>query len=113
MDKTWDEVFNSLYNIATKYKLMMNDPKCYTRYLKEEGWIKQKAPRKVDNTRYTGREFCELIPDEEKVYTLNVIANIGTHHITAIIGGKIYDTWDCSAGKIGNYWTQDDYGVHI
>ena len=33
-----------------------------------------------------------------------IIANIGGHHIVAIIGGKIKDTWDSSSGCIGNIW---------
>jgi len=104
-NKTWDEIFIDLSNIALKYKITMDDSKCFERYLKQLGFVKHKALRKADNTRYTGREFCEIIPNEIKELSNNIIANIGSHHITAIIKGKIYDTWDCSDRKIGNYWT--------
>ena len=105
-NKTWDEIFIDLSAISLKYKVTMDDPKCFERYLKQLGFTKHKVPRKADNTRYTGKEFCELIPNEIKELSNNIIANIGSHHITAIVKGKIYDTWDCSDRRIGNYWTK-------
>jgi hypothetical protein len=105
-NQTWDEVYEALYKIGFKYKLMPDDPKCYERYLKELGWIKHKQPRKPDNTKYTGTDF---ISTEEynnlRFSNHNIIARIGTLHLTAIINGKICDTWNCSYGKIGTYWT--------
>lgn len=71
------------------------------RYLKSKGWIKHAQPRKADNTKYTGKEFCERARDYE-----NYIANIGGHHIVAIVNGKINDIWDSTNGCIGNYWTK-------
>jgi len=35
-----------------------------------------------------------------------VIANIGGHHIVAIIEGRVWDTWNSTDGCIGNYWTK-------
>lgn len=79
------------------------------KYLQGKGWIKHKQPRKWDNTKYTGKEWCLQIqedydwvlnPDKIK----NVIANIGGHHIVAIIDGRVWDTWDSTDGCIGNYW---------
>ena len=69
--------------------------------LKQYGWIKHKQPRKPDNTKYTGAEFCERARKYE-----NYIANIGGHHIVAIVGGKVWDIWDSTSGCIGNYWTK-------
>ena len=71
------------------------------RYLKSKGWIKHAQPRKPDNTKYTGKEFCERARDYE-----NYIANIGSHHIVAIVNGKVNDIWDSTNGCIGNYWTK-------
>lgn len=71
------------------------------RYLKSKGWIKHPQPRKSDNTKFTGKEFCE----RAKYYT-NYIANIGGHHIVAIVHRKVNDTWDSTDGCIGNYWTK-------
>lgn len=71
------------------------------RYLESKGWIKHKQPRKPDNTKYTGKEFCEKARDYE-----NYIANIGGHHIVAIVNAKVYDIWDSTSKTIGNYWTK-------
>lgn len=71
--------------------------------MKEYGWVKHKQPRKTDNTKYTGKEFCKKLADKNKRY----IANIGGHHIVAIVNGKVNDTWDSTDGCIGNYWTKE------
>lgn len=115
--KPWEEVLQGLTEFALKYKLMPNDDKCYGRYLESLGWRKEKQPRKDDNTKYTGSEFCELLDSEDCEYILNykssintVIAKIGGHHIVCIKlhdgEHKIYDTWDSTYGCIGNYWTK-------
>lgn len=69
--------------------------------LKRYGWIKHKQPRKEDNTKYTGVEFCERARTYE-----NYIANIGGHHIVAIVEGKVWDIWNSTHKCIGNYWTK-------
>ena len=113
--KTWDEVFTSLCELALKYKEMPNDKKVYSRYLEAQGWKKYKQPRKDDNTKYTGSQWCIKMsvvnPDGAAG---NVIAHIGGHHIVCIkptnhgdginCRYKICDTWDSSRGCIGNYW---------
>lgn len=74
--------------------------------LKEYGWIKQKQPRKKDNTKYTGEEWCKLLQKDPFVVIggARVVANIGGHHMVAIVDGKVWDTWDSTDGCIGNYW---------
>ncbi len=70
--------------------------------LKQYGWVKQKQPRKVDNRKYTGEEFCKRLANRKERY----VANIGGHHIVAIVEAKVYDIWDSTDGCIGNYWTK-------
>ena len=105
-EKTWGEVYNALYEIGLKYGLMPNDPKCYERYLKKLGWVKHKQPRKEDNTKYTGGEFVKTA-EYNVIKENSVIAKIGSHHMTVIVNGKIYDTWNCTNNKIGNYWIKE------
>lgn len=97
--KTWDEVYDDLYVIGRKIKRMPNDKETYDRYLKQLGWKKMKAPKKSDNTRYTGREFVKICK--------NCIMHIGGHHLSCIINGKVTDIWDCSRGSVGNYWVKE------
>ena len=103
-DKTWGEVYNALYEIGLKYGLMLNDFKCCECYLKKLGWVKHNQPRKEDNTKYSGSEFVKTA-EYNAIRESPVIAKIGSHHMTVIVNGKIYDTWNCSGNKIGNYWT--------
>lgn len=113
MDKTWDEVFNDLVELAKKYKLMPNDDKIYTRYLKANGWVKHKQLRKDDNTKYDGSEFCDYFNDEmyDSIKT-PIFARIGTHHVTCFKRiddtFKIWDIWNCSRKYVGVYWTKED-----
>lgn len=116
MNKTWDEILTYLYQYAMKYKQMLNDDILYKKYLKDQGWIMLKQPRKHDNTKYTGREFCEEL-QEGTIFEIdgyevaewnNVIAHIGGHHVVAIIDGKIVDTWNSANGCIGNIWIKNN-----
>ena len=71
--------------------------------MKEYGWVKHPQPRKADNTKYTGKEFCKLLADKNKRY----MANIGGHHVVAIVDKKVNDIWDSTDGCIGNYWIKE------
>ncbi len=74
--------------------------------MEQYGWIKCKQPRKADNTKYTGEEFCRLIQRSHKPEWKRIMANIGGHHEVAIIDGKVWDTWNSTGGCIGNYWVK-------
>ena len=80
------------------------DKKLYDKYLQSKGWKKYPQPRKWDNTKYTGEEFCKEIQTHEHEYSSYVVANIGGHHVVAIVNGKVWDIWDSTDGCIGNYW---------
>ena len=71
-------------------------------YMKSIRWVKHSQPRKPDNTKYTGKEFCELNPN------ITCVANIGGNHTIAIVNGKIWDTWNSASGCIGNYYTKEN-----
>ena len=76
---------------------MTSDAACYGKYLEGLGWSKQKQPRKPDGKKYTGSEFVGFFKG-------TAVANIGGGHVTCIKDGKVWDTWDCTDGCIGNYW---------
>lgn len=77
--------------------------------MKKYGWEKQKQPRKANNTKFTGKEWVDMLNCSNVPYN-SMVANIGGHHIVAIkkVDGvfKIIDTWDSSCGCIGNYWIE-------
>ena len=78
------------------------DKKLFGKYLESKGWVKHKQPRKADNTKYTGTEFCKQLAKKDK----NYVANIGGNHIVAITKGKVNDIWNSTGKCIGNYWTK-------
>lgn len=100
LDKSWEEVYTDLFAVGMKYKLMLNDPACYKKYLKQLGFEINRQPKHHDNTKYTGREFCLEKADFSKKY----LVHIGGNHISCIVNNKLHDIWDCSDGCIGNYW---------
>lgn len=104
MHLPWKSVYEDLHNIGLKYGLMPNDPKCFHRYLKDNGWVKHEQPRKNNNSKYTGKEFMDEF--QSTLIDTAVIANIGGRHTVAIMCGRVWDTWDSSDGCIGNYWTK-------
>ena len=87
----------------------MSENKCIDMYLQSKGWVKHSQPRKEDNKKFTGKEFCDWLGDG--LYINNkpagrVVANIGGGRIVAIIDCKVWDTWDSTDGCIGIYWTK-------
>ena len=82
----------------------MSENKGIDKYLDSIGWVKCKQPRKIDNTKYTGNEYCR------KLWQTNakdpIIANIGGHHIVCIKDFRVWDTWNSTNGCIGNYWVK-------
>lgn len=98
--KAWGDVVMEMAEMSVKTGYAINDKKGIERYMKQIGWVKHPQPRKWDNTKYTGKEFCrEFEPNK-------VVANIGGNHVVAIMDGKINDIWDSTDGCIGNYWTE-------
>ena len=102
MEKPWNDVVMEMAEMSCRTGYAINDKKGIERYLAEQGWEKMKQPRKDDNTKYTGKEFCREIADKDERY----IADVGGHHIVAIIGGKVWDIWNSTDGCVGNYWVK-------
>lgn len=102
--KTWDEVLDGLVEVAHKYKYPVDVPECYGRYLESLGYSKMKQPRKPDNTKYTGEEFCKYLIRNRLYSGYDIVAHIGGHHIVAIDRAQVVDTWNSTDGTIGNYW---------
>lgn len=100
LNEDYDTIARELLEFWLMTGYHMSDVKCFGKYLESKGWIKQKQPRKSDNTKFTGGEFA-------KHFRGTCIANIGGHHIVCIVNGKILDIWDSSKGCIGNYWIKD------
>lgn len=109
----YNEVVMGLAKVHCETGYEPTEGKGLEAYMKSIGWVKHKQPRKYDNTKYTGKEFCkELMRYDSEIDSgddmHHILANIGGHHMVAIISGQVWDIWNSTNGCIGNYWTKEE-----
>ena len=103
LEMPYDQVVREMAEMQCKTGYDSTGSKGIDTYLKSKGWVKRPQPRKIfDNTKYTGKEFCRFLALKH----INYVANIGGHHIVAIMKCKVNDIWDSTDGTIGNYWVK-------
>lgn len=100
-NQSWDKVYKDLCDIGFKMKMLPNEKRVWTKYLKELGWEKQNCPRRPDGYKYHINEFLK-----ECMWSGLMIVH-ARKHLTVIDGNELVDTWDCSSGLMGNYWVKD------
>jgi hypothetical protein len=100
MDQDYNQTVMEMAELMCETGWALNDKYGEAEYLKRKGWIKQKQPRKADNTKYTGEEFC-------KIFDGTCVAHIGGHHMVCIKDHKVWDIWNSTDGCIGNYWIKE------
>lgn len=103
LDRPYNEVLREMVEVHIQTGYEMSCDKAVEKYLASKGWKKMKQPRRSDNTKYTGSEFCKWIAEPNKRY----ICNIGGHHMVAIVDRKVNDIWDSTYKCIGNYYVLD------
>ena len=106
--KPADEIISELTAIYIKTGYFIDDPKCYEKWLKNNGYEKQKQFKYATGAKITGAGFCNYLDFHN--YTGTIVAHIGSHHITTFVpteeGYRIQDTWDCSDRCVGNWWVK-------
>ena len=110
----YNQVVRDLAEIQCQTGYDDGDDRVYGSWLESHGFVRCKQPRKEDNTRYTGKEFCNWLDFYKRKADGNLVAHIGTHHLVAIIPTcegdgmndrfKVCDTWNSTSGCIGKYW---------
>lgn len=88
--KTWDETYEKLSDIAQEQGILLDDVDFVEDYLDEHY-------RRVPHCAKLVREFVEECPCGTYLVTME-------GHITVIIDGVIYDTFDCSNRRIWGIW---------
>ena len=113
LGQTWEQTVMEMAEMSCKTGYAINDKKGIERYLQAKGRVKHPQPRKADNTKFTGKEFCKELNCDIAFVGKRVVANIGGNHIVCIketddLHGlhKVHDIWDSTDGCIGNYWTK-------
>ena len=98
----YNEVVLELAKIQCSTGYDCSENRVIDKFLTSHGFVKNHQPRKFDNTKYTGKEFCRSIQGLDET----IVANIGGNHLVAILDDKIHDIWDSSDGCIGIYWSK-------
>lgn len=111
LEKPYDEILMELVDIQLTQGYSATSKEAYSRLLANHGWEKQKQPRKIDNTKYTGKEFCEAQQNKTEfvdniIFSDRIFAHVGGNHVAAIINGKVWDIWNSTGDCIGNYWVK-------
>ena len=89
MDKSWNEVFIELFTFAYNLKDMPSSNFVWGKYLQSKGYKKYLIPDICPDC-YTINDFAVNSPHG------TFIVGTGTH-VTCIIDGIIYDSWNCGS----------------
>ena len=81
LGQSWEQTVMEMAELSCKTGYALNDTKGIAKYMELKGWTKMKQPRKLNNTKYTGKEFC-------KIFKGVCVANIGGNHTVCIKNGK-------------------------
>jgi len=100
LSQSWEVTIREMTELGIKLGLSFNEDKCIDSYLEEKGWTKYKEPRNENNKKITICQFLKKPGNDKGV----IIAKAGSHHITLIVDGVVWDTWDCSNQTIHRYF---------
>lgn len=89
-NRSWDKVYEELSDIAQKEGILLDDVDFVEKYL-------DKRYKRQCHYAKTVGEFAEENPYGKYLVTMQ-------GHITAIINGIIYDTFDCSHSRMWCAW---------
>ena len=94
---SWDDTIKELTEYAIKTGYMLNTPECYSKYLADKGYVKQKQPVHKDGKKVRFKEFV-------KMFDGHAIAHCGRGHVTYVADNSAWDIWDVSDEIVGNYF---------
>ena len=111
LNQSWEQTYKDLFELGISSGRPPEDDWVVSKYLESKGCLKISQPKKIDGTKFTGEELCHLIQEDcfisnhgMNLSEYNFFINIGTHHCSCIIKGKINDIWNCSYDKVGRMW---------
>lgn len=94
--KSWMDVFDSLVNIAREKFTIPNEKDTYNIYLQKYNTINvMHLNDSGKKKRYTVKDVCGW----NGIYIVQI-----ANHLTCVIDGICYDTWDCSSKSSYKIW---------
>lgn len=116
LNQSWEQTYKDLFEMGMKSCRPPEDDQVVEKYLESKKCFKINQPKKKDNTKFTGEEVCHLIQENcfitnsgTNLSKYNFFINIGTHHCSCIIKGKINDIWNCSYDRVGKMWAVPNF----
>lgn len=101
LEQSWEDTLTGLFHVSLKVKSVPNSDDTYPAYLKEQGWIQMKQPRKKDGKKYTVGEWVKANEDKTMVISM-------ANHCVCAKGGKVWDIWDCTGKSVCKYWVKGE-----
>lgn len=99
--KPYLEVYKELFDISCKKGYMLNDKRCYEKFLEQNGFVKYKQPKRPNGTKYLIEDLDDLCGEED------IVVVSCAHHLTCIYDLTVYDLWDCRKCCVGNYYIKE------
>lgn len=97
LELSWVEAYNELCSAGRVVKRMPNEIDAVRVAIESFGYKKTSIPVEKGSKRPTVASFAAEHPKGR--YLLNV-----ANHVVACVDGHYYDSWDCGAKCIYNYW---------
>lgn len=93
-DKTWDETYEELSEIAQSQGILLDDVEFV------EGYLDKRYKRQCHYSKTVG-EFIDEFPVGVYLITME-------GHITVVIDGTLFDTFDCRDSRMWCSWKVSD-----
>jgi len=101
--QSWEQTIREMTEIGIKKGLVVNDNDLYPYYLELKGFKEMNEPRDVCNRKLTVKEW---LIQREGFKMKPIFAKVGSHHVTAIVDGKVRDIWNSSTQTMHRYWVK-------
>lgn len=98
-DSDWETVYKALCRLGNKMCMLPNERRVWVKYLKDNGWVQKRQPKKQDGTKYSGAEFAAVVKSSRVI-----IMSIGVRHLSVVKNKQVWDIWDCTDRHVGIYF---------
>ena len=96
LDQDYKSTFQDLINLSWEMLDMPNSWAVAEEYLLRKGWTKNKPIRNSRNRKLKVNEF----PNDGTYIIMT------TSHMTCVIDGILYDSWNCGRSSANSYYTK-------
>ena len=101
LGQPWEQTVREMTEMGLKRGYILDDPHLFPAYLESKGFIPRREPRDAHNKKVSVAAFLASHPDDS-----DFVAVAGSHHVTAVVGGKVRDIWDCSDQTMHRWWSK-------